>query len=119
MAGFKIVTDLDVEDAFKIARRVAKGLGFVVERTDDLAFSARKGNLALSIFLGALIAYCDFQVYLEDHNGKTEVVIERNKPWWTGWIGLNRVKNAAKELATAVADDLEHQGGRILKEKEI
>ena len=121
MAGFKIVTNLKADEAFKLARRAAKDRGFTVQRTeDDLGFSAAKGNLILSIFLGAIIAYCNFQVLVDEFDdGTSDVIIERNKPWWTGWLGLNRVKNAAKQLVETIADYIHENGGEVLSQKEI
>lgn len=116
MPGFSIRTDLDAEAAFKTARRTAKDLGFTVRTTDDWEFSAQKGNLMASLFLGAFIAYCDFHVFVEeDRKGEVDISIERNSPWWTGVIGVNRVSNAAKALADAIDDAILADGGKVLK----
>jgi len=81
MAGYKIVTNRPAKDAVQIARQAAKELGFSVARIDECAFSAGKGNLPLSIFLGAFIAYCDFEVRArETGDGRTDVIIGRNRP---------------------------------------
>src|SRR5262245_21716382 len=119
MAGFKIVTDLDEDTAFKIARRAARDLDFSVKTVETMVFRTSKGNLALSIFAGAFVAYCDFVISVEENRNSTTIFLERNSPWWTGVIGVNRVKNRAKELAEAIADAIEDARGRVLKEKEI
>ena len=118
MPGFKIWTNLSPEKTFRLARRAAEDLGFTVRSRDQGAFSAGKGSFALSLFVGAFVAYCDFQVYVDDYENETEIRIERNAPWWTGFIGVSRVKTRAQELATAIADDIEDEGGKVLKEKE-
>jgi hypothetical protein len=119
MAGFKIWTDLDADKTYRLCRRVAEKLEFTVRPIDDLAFAAQKGNLAVSILVGAIIAYCDFEVFIEDLGDETEIRIERNTPWWTGLIGVRRVKSRAKDLADAIADRIEDEDGRVLKEKEF
>ena len=116
MAGFSILTDMDADTALKTAKRVAKDLGFATERIDDWELSATKGNLLLSIFVGAFVAYCDFHVYVEeDRDGTVEISIERNAPWWTGVIGVGRVKNKAKELADAIENAILDKGSDVLK----
>jgi hypothetical protein len=119
MAGFKLLTDLDAGKLYKVARRVARDMEFAVDTRGDYAFGAGKGNLVLSIVLGAFIAYCDFHVTVEEDDHASELIIERNNPWWTGMIGVKRTKNRAKELADAIADAIEDEGGRVLKEKEF
>ncbi len=120
MAGHLIVTDLDAKTALATARDIARELGFSVTRTGDWEFQAEKGNFPLSIFLGAFIAYCNFKVEVAlGREAAVEIVITRNSPWWTGIIGVNRVKNRVKELADEIAKAVIDQGGRILREKVI
>lgn len=119
MAGFKIWTNLPPEKAFRLARRAAENLQFAVRSRGQGAFSAGKGNMALSLFVGAFVAYCDFQVYVDEVGEETEIRLERNSPWWTGLIGIGRVKTKATELATAIADEIEDEGGKVLQEKEF
>lgn len=120
MSGFRIITDLDVERVDKIARRTAKDQGFRVKRLDDDALSVCKGNLFVSILAGAVVAYCNFEIVLdESKKGDTKLTLERNKPWWTGLIGLSRVKKAAKALVDAIAQEIEDAGGEIMSKKEI
>jgi hypothetical protein len=119
MAGHIIVTNLEEKTALKLARDVARDLDFNVERTDEFTFNASKGNLALSIFVGAFVAYCNFTIEINraKYEGEVEIVINRNSPWWTGVIGVNRVKSRAKELAEEIADAIEKEGGKVLSEK--
>jgi len=119
MAGFKIWTDLDPDRTYRLCRDVAEQLDYAVRPLGDRAFSAQKGSLAATILVGLLAPYCDFQVFVEDLKGETEVRIERNSLWWTGLIGANRVKNRARELATASADRIKEEGGKVLREKEF
>ena len=120
MAGFTIHTGVGADTALKTARKIAKKLGFATHPVDDWEFTAMKGNLLASIFLGAFIAYCDFRVCIEEgRNGSMEISIERNTPWWTGVIGVNRVKNQAKALADAIEEAILDQGGDVLKRTEF
>lgn len=121
MAGHIIVTNLSEKAAEKLARAVARDLEFNVERDDDFTFTAGKGNLFMSLLLGAFIAYCKFEVEIAPgkYDGEVEIVINRNSPWWTGMIGINRVKKRAKELADAIADAVEEDGGEVIKVKDF
>ena len=119
MAGHLLVTDLPAEKAYRLARRVAADLQYEVQPFDDHAFTAQKGSLAASIFVGAFIAYCNFKIYVDERRADTEIRIERNSPWWTGIIGVNRVKTRVKELANALADRIEDEGSRVLKERDF
>ena len=121
MAGIIITTDLTPKGASKLAREVARDLEFSITRLDDQAFQATKGSLASSIFLGAFVLYCNFEVEIQDsrYEGEVDIIINRNIPWWTGLIGLRRVKTRAKELATAIADAIKQDGNQVLKKKEF
>lgn len=119
MAGFKIWTNLEPEKSYRLARREAENQDFAVRPIGDFSFSAQKGNFAVSLLVGAFIAYCDFRVDVDDLGSETEIRIERNSPWWTGVIGVGRVKKRARDLATAIADRIEDEGGKVLKEKEF
>ena len=82
--------------------------------------SARQGNLALSIFFGAFVAYCDFKLNVVfPGDGTSHLILERNKPWWTGAIGLSRVKGRAVDLANAIHNALGQAGFAILDRREI
>jgi len=119
MAGFMVTTDLGSKDAFKVVRSVAWRLDFAIEWLDDWRILATQGSFAASIFLGAFIAYCEFEIEIckSRYEGEVDLIINRNCPWWTGWLGVNRVKNKASELASAIADEIERDGGRVVAEK--
>ena len=51
----------------------------------------------------------------EGDDDTVEIRIERNSPWWTGMIGVNRVKKRAEELADAVERSIERDGGEVLR----
>jgi hypothetical protein len=117
MAGIVIVANnIDAEAAFKIAGKVARRLEFATHRIDDWEWEATKGSLVASIFLGAFIAYCDFRIWVEEERDRSVAIsIERNCPWWSGIIGVNRVKNQAAALADAIEEALEKDGGEVLE----
>ena len=121
MAGFVVTTETTPKKAKGLARDVARDLEYSVSRLDDWTFRATKSSLALSILLGTFIPYCCFVVEINDgkYEGEVDIVINRNSPWWTGLIGVHRVKKRAQELAKAIADALEDKGSRIIKEKEF
>jgi len=120
MAGSVIVTDIEFKKTMKLVRFVAKEEGFAVKRVDDDELTIRKGNLVASIFLGAFIAYCEFNAsFRVDRRGGVEIELERNSPWWTGFIGVGRVKSAFKKLIDAIEDEIEHAGGRILSSEDF
>jgi len=115
MAGSSIVTDLEYNTAIKLVGSVARDEGFAVERVEDDELQLRKGNLALSIFLGAFIAYCNFKIIFHPEKGnRVEIEMNRNSPWWTGIIGIGRVKSIFKKLVNAIEDEIEDAGARIL-----
>src|SRR5262249_47381359 len=119
MPGHRILTDMGASQALEIASKAARRLAFAVDQADEWELSVRKGNLALSIFLGAFIAYCNFNVRIyETDAGKVEIEIERNSPWWTGVIGVNRVKTRAKEYRDEICDGIEHHGAKVLGTKD-
>ena len=116
MAGFILRTDLDAERALRTVKDVARNLKFSVNEVDDWELSVQKGNLALSIFIGAFVAYCNFRVSIHGRkDNSVEIEIERNSPWWTGILGVSRVKSRAKELADRIEDAILDQRGEILK----
>jgi hypothetical protein len=118
MPGITIVTNLESEDALRTARQAARELGFTVKRVDDWELHVQKGSFALSIFLGAFIAYCNFRVFIEETRKRVKIVIERNSPWWTGLIGISRVKGWAKSLADVIEEDIEEGGAKVIRRDE-
>ena len=119
MPGIRILTDLEGKAALKAVSRVAKRLSFSVYRVEDWELVVQKGSLVASVFLGAFIAYCDFRVCITSaRNDRVEIEIQRNSPWWTGFIGVNRVKSWAKSLADAIEDEVEDLGSRLYGRKD-
>jgi hypothetical protein len=116
MAGLKFTTDLDAESLYKVAFRKAQDLGYTVREAGPAAFTAQMGNVATSVLTGA---YCDFRLSVMEYDDGNELVLERNAAWWTGTIGVSRVKSRAKDLMKSVKDEIAHRGGKILGEKEI
>jgi hypothetical protein len=109
-----MLTDMKAETAVQTVDRVARRLSFSVYRTGDWELVAQKGNLVLSVFVGAFVAYCYFKIFVyADRGERVEIEIQRNSPWWTGLIGVNRVKNWAKTLANAIEEEIEHQGAHL------
>jgi len=104
MAGMRITTTLPADEAKRAVMDAAKDLGFSYTQVDTVAWQATKGNFAMSIFVGAFIAYCNFRITTTPSAQGTEVFIQRNKPWWTGLIGVSRVAKQAKLLAERTRD---------------
>ena len=114
MPGFRIFTDAPPELADRVVLEVGDELDFDVEDAEDGEFSFRKGSFVASIFAGAFVKYCNFRVYVTEHEQETEITIERNSPWWTGILGIDRVKKEAKKLADTIEDVLEEEGAQVL-----
>src|SRR5438128_1495449 len=104
MAAIKLTTNVDPEKVHVIARRSAEEQGYRTEGAKGRwDFSARQGSMALTFFLQALATYCDFRITIDRTSAGTELIVERNSPWWTGKIGVNRVKARAEDLARKIA----------------
>ncbi|MFO0966191.1 MAG: hypothetical protein U0793_11490 [Gemmataceae bacterium] len=121
MAGQKfLVTQLDPRRIRKIALDTAEDEGFEIEDLDRWSFKLTRGSKGASIVVGALAEYCEFEMVVQKYDEETtEVVIERNTPWWTGLIGVARVKSAVNALANRMKDRMEDCGGRIPREAEF
>jgi hypothetical protein len=119
MAGLKFVVNMPPEDLHQLARHVAKENGFAVHPSGGMSFEAKRGNFALSVVAGALVAYCDFKVVIDPYDDGAELILTRNSPWWTGAIGVNRTKNWAQSLADWIKKEVERSGYQVLKEKEF
>lgn len=121
MPGMIVTAEMDRDGALKLAKRVAKELEFEVESLGKRSFRARQGNLAASIIVGAFIAYCDFEIEIEPgrREGNVDIVINRNSPWWTGIIGVGRVKGRARQLAEEIGETIHRKGYRVRREKEF
>ncbi|MCC6417059.1 MAG: hypothetical protein IT429_02285 [Gemmataceae bacterium] len=120
MAGIRMLTNMEPQDLLKTAKRVAKRLDFAVGEADDWELIAQRGNFVASIFLGAFIAYCNFRMRIfENREQRVEIEIERNSPWWTGAIGIGRVKSWAKSLADGIEEEIRLRGSNVLGRKEF
>ena len=116
MAGHAYITAGDPDLLKDVAIHVAGGMGYGVEDMGPGSLKISQGSFAASIFLGAFIAYCDFQVQiLVPGDGTSHLVLERNNPWWTGVIGVNRVKKRARELADAYGNELVARNVQIVR----
>ena len=116
-----VTTDMDRDDALKLAKHVARDLEFEVESLGKRTFRAQQGSLALSIIVGAFVAYCDFEIEIVEsrREGNIDIIINRNSPWWTGFIGIGRVKGRARELAEEIGDSIDRKGYRVRREREF
>ncbi|MHC4839842.1 MAG: hypothetical protein ACYTDT_02635 [Planctomycetota bacterium] len=120
MAGHAYITNGDPNVLREIVCAMSPASGFSVEEVGPFQFKVRKGNLAASIFVGAFIAYCDFDVSVTAHaDGTQHLVIQRNSPWWTGVIGVNRVKKAASALADAFGNEILRLGIQIFQRNDF
>jgi hypothetical protein len=115
MPGIVLVTNMDASGAAAIVRKAASRLDFQVKEVADGEMELRKGNLAASIVLGMVVAYCNFHVSIRRKRDDTvEITIDRNSPWWSGTIGVSRVKNKVKELADEIEDRLRDERANVL-----
>lgn len=117
MAGIQFVIQGTAGQVLEAVRTVAQKEGFEVSADPDGRLTTRKGNFVLSIALGAFIAYCDFKfAAVQDAQGAVQLTLTRNNPWWTGLIGISRVKKAANRLADGLGQLL---GPSIQSRKDI
>lgn len=116
MAGFDFVIQGTADQALEAVRAAATAEQFEVSTTPDGRLSAKKGNFALSIALGAFIAYCDFTFATQPDGANTRLTMTRNNPWWTGLIGISRVKKAATRFADGIQQSA---GARVQSRREI
>src|SRR5262245_50178422 len=114
MAGYILLTNLHPEDADGMVRKAARRLDFDVDEIEPGEFQLTKGNFLLSLLLGAFIAYCKFQGTICRKGDDTEITLTRNSPWWTGAIGVSRVKSRAKELADEFEESLHDLRAEVL-----
>lgn len=115
MAGVRLTIRGTPEAVIESAARTAQGLGFEVLPSSPRSLAIRRGNLLLSIFLGAFVAYCDFLATAESQpDGTTRLSLQRNTPWWTGVIGVSRVKKKARELADTISRNITAEGMALL-----
>ena len=120
MAGHQFSVNLPVKTVAKVTKELAAESQYRVDETDLFHFQLLKGSFAVSLIAGAFITYCNFAVELEyDEQGGTRFTLNRNIPWWTGLIGVSRVKTAAKKLADEIAEELEDSGGIVTNREDF
>jgi hypothetical protein len=120
MAAILIVTNAQPELARDMSVQIAQSMGYSTQQIADWSFAVQQGNLVASIFLGAFIAYCDFKLHVSGPgDGTVHIVLERNNPWWTGYIGCSRVKGRANDLMNAIHNTLGQQGYAILDRRDV
>ncbi|MBK8207164.1 MAG: hypothetical protein IPK87_10330 [Planctomycetes bacterium] len=115
MPGTQYITNMPAEQLKHLAIHVPGGMEYAVSEVAPWQLAVTKGSLAASIFVGAFVAYCDFKVHVGTvPDGNSQLVLERNTPWWTGFIGVGRVKTKARELADAYGNAILSQGFQVL-----
>lgn len=120
MPGHAYITHGDPNMLRDVAMHVAGAMGYGVEPQGAYRMKVCQGSLAASIFVGAFVAYCDFTVDISTSADNTvHLVLNRNVPWWTGFIGVGRVKNKARELADAYGNELVRVGVPILQRNDF
>jgi hypothetical protein len=119
MAGLKFTTDADTATLLKLAFRRAEEMGFAVTEMGNLSLRIRRGSLLLGIFTNLIVAYCDFELSVEEYDDANEVVLEWESPWWLGVVGVARTKGRAKELMKNLRDEVALRGSRIFDDKEF
>lgn len=120
MPGHAYITTGDPNLLRDVAINVAGALGYGVESAGAWRLKVTQGSLTASIFLGAFIAYCEFTVdVVSQADGTHHLVLVRNSPWWTGWIGVSRVKSKARDLADAYGNELMRVGVPIIQRNDF
>jgi hypothetical protein len=115
MAGLALATNLDRAKAFSAAAKAAHDHGFAVRHITDRQFQAKRGSVTWSLLLPPTVPYCNFLVsVLEGDDGGTEVVLERNAPWWTGVIGMRGVQASFEQLVESTEKAVAAAGGKVL-----
>lgn len=120
MPGHTYVTHAAPELLERIALATAAQMNFAIEPESPGRYAVRKGSLWASLVVGAFVAYCDFRLVIAVAPDSTShLILERNTPWWTGFIGVNRVKSRARELADACGNALVQAGVHILARNDV
>ena len=58
---------------------------------------------------------CNFEIDFEEEDNRSVFFLKRNSPWWTGALGVSRVKSRAKKLTEAIHEAVRDQGGKSSK----
>ena len=98
------------ETVREVIHSVSPPQKFTVQDEGPGRYRVRRGSLGLSIFAGAFVAYCNFVVHVAPEGEGTRVTLQPNSPWWTGLIGVGRVKKVAKALLDGWAAELQSRG---------
>lgn len=113
--GNVLITNAPAPQALATVQGASQSLAFRLTQTGQWSFKAQKGSLIGGILLGAFFAYCNFSIVVAQvPDGTTAISIVRNRPWWTGAIGVMRVKKRADELGNAVGQGLVNQRFTVL-----
>src|SRR5947208_3444003 len=105
MAGMALTTDLSRASAMAAAVQAAQLLGFEVCQLANHQFRAKLASLCRSWLLPPKTPYCNFLVTGKKlDSGFTELILERNAPWWTGYAGIRGVGAMFDRLSGAVED---------------
>ncbi|GIK51557.1 MAG: hypothetical protein HPKKFMNG_00762 [Planctomycetes bacterium] len=119
MASIIVITNAQPQHLRDAALHVAQSTSYTITPLAEWSFGATQGSLALSILFGAFVAYCDFKLHVSSPgDGTTYLTLERNTPWWTGFIGVNRVKRRADDLVNAICSVLGSQGVAIFHRRD-
>lgn len=119
MAGFALSTNAQPLHVRDTAVNCASGMGFAIIPETDWTFRASKGNMVVAVLAGAFVPVCRFRLAITSSpDGMTHLQVERNSPWWTGAIGIRRVKNRARDLTTAIGSALSSQGVMVQPPRE-
>jgi hypothetical protein len=116
MAGISVLVDLSVDDTFKLVSQVGRQLKYSVHFLADGELAVKKGSLLADLVLGWVVSpYRDFHVSVRPGRNKAaEILIQPNKPWWSGVVGLKRAQAHAEELANAIELGVRERGGKIV-----
>lgn len=116
MGGLKLLTNCDADTLYKTAFRRAQNLGYTVREVGLRAFSAKSGNVLTKLLMAS---HCDFRIDVETYPDGNELVLERNSPMLSGMLVRGRIKGLARDLMTAIKEDVAAAGGEILRESEF
>jgi len=116
MREISLTANLKPEQTIRIVASAARQLGYSVGFTGDWELTLKKGGLLSNLLAGPLAPPRDFRVVVRERSDKTvEVSISLNKPWWSGMVGLRRLRSQAQALADAVESAIRESGGKILE----
>jgi len=115
MAGLSITVNLSVEECLNVVGNSARKLNYTVIFLGERELAIRKGSLLGTLLVGAVAPQCDFRVSVEERPSCRDILIRINRPWWSGLVGMQRVRARAKELADTITAAIRDRGGSILE----